>query len=84
MQMNLLIAQVLIIFAVLNIIIGIFLFRRPDSAIQIQKNFYLLINWRIEPVSIKKEIRNMKIMGLFLIVISIITIIFVLRWRWLS
>jgi len=32
-----------------------------------QRRFYLLINWRIEPVSMEKEIRNTRWMGLFLI-----------------
>lgn len=50
--------------------IGLFLFLRPALAIKIQKRFYEKINWRIEPISMPKEIRNTKIMGLFLFFIS--------------
>jgi hypothetical protein len=40
--------------------------KRPELAIEIQKRFYAKINWRIEPVSMPKEIRNTRIMGWFL------------------
>jgi len=42
---------------------------------EIQKKFYEKINWRIEPISMQKEIRNTKIMGAFLAVAAIATII---------
>jgi len=56
----------------ISILIGLFLFLNPDLAIEIQKKFYARINWRIEPISIPKEIRNTKIMGLFLIILSLL------------
>jgi len=56
----------------ISILIGLFLFLNPALAIEIQKKFYARINWRIEPISIPKEIRNTKIMGLFLIILGLL------------
>ena len=58
------------IFFIISIVIGLFLFFKPILSIELQKRFYEKINWRIEPISFKKEIRNTKIMGIFLIIIS--------------
>jgi hypothetical protein len=65
-----------ILIAVPSIAIGLFLFFRPGLAINIQIKFYEKINWRIAPVSLLKEIRNTKIMGVFLIVIGLATIVY--------
>jgi hypothetical protein len=54
---------------------GFFLHRNPSLAIELQKRFYEKINWRIEPVSMEKEIRNTRFMGLLLIIATITTII---------
>lgn len=48
---------------------GFFIYRFPLKAFEIQKKFYALINWRIEPISLEKEIRNTKGMGLFLMAV---------------
>lgn len=50
------------------ILFGIFLMTAPLKAFEIQKKFYAMINWRIEPISLEKEIRNTRVMGLFLLV----------------
>lgn len=63
---------------VAGVLIGLFLFLKPNSAIELQRQFYERINWRIEPISLAKEIRNTKIMGLFLIIISFTTITYML------
>lgn len=55
---------------------GIFLITKPALAIEIQRRFYAKINWRIEPISISKEIRNTRIMGTGLIIFSLATLIF--------
>ena len=49
-------------------LLGLFIYLRPLKVFDIQKNFYAMINWRIEPISMEKEIRNTRIMGVFLIV----------------
>ncbi|MDI6606613.1 MAG: hypothetical protein QME65_05690, partial [Candidatus Omnitrophota bacterium] len=57
-------------------VVGLFVFFKPNLTIEIQKKFYEKINWRIEPISMQKEIRNTKIMGGFLVIVAIITIIY--------
>jgi len=66
--------SVVILISVIGIIIGLFIFLKPELAIEIQKKFYEIINWRIEPISMPKEIRNTKIMGMFLVVLAIAAI----------
>ena len=77
--MKLLFLSILIF--VINILIGLFLFLNPALAIEIQKKFYEKINWRIEPIFMQREIRNTKIMGLFLIVITLLTITYILIFK---
>ena len=76
--MKFLLLPILILISVGSILIGLFLFFNPGSAIEIQRRFYEKINWRIEPISMSVEIRNTKIMGLFLIIIALLTIIYIL------
>ncbi len=68
----------LILLSMVSIIIGLFVFFKPELTIEIQKKFYEKINWRIEPISMQKEIRNTKIMGIFLVGVSIVTMAFCL------
>ena len=65
-----------ILISVVGIIIGLFVFFKPILTIEIQKKFYEKINWRIEPISMQKEIRNTKIMGIFLAVVALLTIMY--------
>jgi len=71
---NTLLTPVLI--SVIGIIVGLFIFFKPKLTIEIQKKFYERINWRLEPVSMPKEIRNTKIMGMFLVVVAAVGIIY--------
>jgi len=48
------------------VILGLFLFFKPSQTIALQIKFYEMINWRMEPISMSKEIRNTKFMGLLL------------------
>jgi hypothetical protein len=52
--------------------------KRPELAIEIQRRFYARINWKIEPVSMPKEIRNTRIMGWLLIVLLTLALLFAL------
>jgi len=58
------------------LLFGYFVTRNPEKVIDIQTKFYRRINWRMEPISMPKEIRNTKWMGLFLILFSLISCIF--------
>lgn len=60
----------------LSLLLGFFLFLRPMEAIDMQKKFYEKINWRIEPVSLEKEIKNTKIMGVLLLVVTLAVAIY--------
>ena len=52
------------------------MFLKPARTIEAQRRFYLRINWRIEPVSMRKEIRNTKLMGVFLIILALAGAVF--------
>jgi hypothetical protein len=72
--MTYLASLVLFLFSLAGIGAGVFLFVKPLGAIEMQRRFYEKINWRIEPISVPKEIRNTKIMGLILSAVSLLAI----------
>lgn len=76
--MRFLSSLILILIFIISISIGLFLFLNPALAIKIQKKFYEKINWRIEPISMQRELRNIKVMGLFLIAMTLLTIAYVI------
>ncbi|MFA4992939.1 MAG: hypothetical protein WC571_03120 [Candidatus Omnitrophota bacterium] len=57
------------------------MFLKPAAVMEFQRRFYERINWRIEPISMPKEIRNTKFMGLFLVLVSSLIIIYILSLR---
>ena len=65
-----------VILILASLIFGLFLLFKPGLAIELQRRFYEKINWRIEPVSMTKEIRNTRIMGVFVAVFSIVISLF--------
>ena len=70
-------ATVVFIIAVLiALLLGGYIYTHPQAIIEIQKQFYALINWRMEPISMSKEIRNTKLMGAFLIIFVLISCIY--------
>ena len=70
-------ATVVFILAVLiALVLGAYICISPQEIIEIQKQFYVLINWRMEPISMPKEIRNTKLMGAFLILFALISCIY--------
>lgn len=69
---------ILTVICLIGSLIGIFFIVKPASAIEIQRRFYARINWKIEPISMPKEIRNTRIMGGVLVVLLVITLIFIL------
>jgi len=62
--------------AVFAVLFGIFVTTNPEKIIDIHKKFYHLINWHMEPISVPKEIRNTKWLGLFLILFTLISCIY--------
>lgn len=61
----------------LSIITGLICIKYPSKIIAFQQYFYSKINWRIEPISMQKEIRNTKYMGLFLVLTGLLSFWFI-------
>jgi len=69
---------IFIVISILSIVGGLFVFFKPALTIELQRKFYEKINWRIEPISMTKEIRNTKMMGISLVALSMLALIFAL------
>ena len=52
----------------IGLFIGFVLVLKPSLALAIQRKFYEKINWRIEPISMQKEIVHTRVMGLFTVI----------------
>lgn len=61
---------VLILFSLSAGVSGLFCAIRPEKAIKLQIKFYAKINWKMEPINKGLEIRNTRLMGCFLIIVS--------------
>lgn len=68
---------ILIFLSLISLSIGLFLVNKPSLAIEMQRRFYCLINWKIEPISMEKEIRHTRIMGWLLIMLFIAVLLLV-------
>jgi len=75
------ILPILILFFLLGLAIGCLLIIKPLLAIEIQRRFYAKINWKIEPISMPKEIRNSRMMGWLLIIVLIAILILILTQK---
>jgi len=51
----------------------------PKRVIAAQQSFYLRINWRMEPVSMAKEIRNTRWMGLGLVFLGLAALVMLIK-----
>jgi len=70
----------LLIFVAISLASAVFsliLILKPDFCIEMQKKFYRSINWNMEPVSMAKEIRNTRIMGVGLGATVILVVIYI-------
>jgi hypothetical protein len=63
---------------VVGVVIGFILTRAPGLCIELQKRAYALINWRVEPISMERELNNTRLMGFVLTSLSMVGLIFVL------
>lgn len=75
------IVPILILFYIIGLFIGFFLVIKPALSIEIQQKFYAKINWKMEPISMPKEIRNTRIMGWLLIILLLAILVFILAPR---
>ena len=60
------------------IVFGALIAWNPRKIIDAQTAIYRLINWKMEPVSMEKEVRNTGIMGLALLILGIIALVYIL------
>lgn len=60
--------------------LGVICVANPKWVIDRQMTLYRSINWKVEPISWKKEIRNTRIMGVTALLCGILTLL-VLAWR---
>lgn len=67
-----------LLIAMVSLASGLFLIFKPASAIELQRRFYESINWRIAPISMSREIRNTRLMGLFLIIVVALALLYLL------
>ena len=63
---------------VIVIAFGALLAWKPKKVIEIQMALYRPFNWKLEPISMEKEIRNTRIMGLVLLILGILALIYIL------
>lgn len=51
---------------------------KPKKTINIQIALYRPFNWKLEPISMEKEIRNTRIMGLTVLILGILSLVYAL------
>lgn len=59
----------------LSLVLGAFLVAKPRRAIERQIAVYRRINWKMEPISWDKEIRNTRLMGVVALFCGVLTLI---------
>jgi hypothetical protein len=64
--------------AVVAIIFGAIIAWKPKKTIDMQIAIYRPFNWKIEPISMEKEIRNTYIMGLVVLILGILSLGYIL------
>ena len=75
--MSFLTLLILNILSIVGASIGLLLFLRPSMAIDIQRKFYAFINWRMEPISMQKELRSTRIMGIIFIIVALAAVVYI-------
>ena len=61
-----------------SLALGVFLMARPKQAIERQIKIYRRINWKMEPISWDKEIRNTRLMGVAALFCGVLTFVFII------
>jgi len=64
--------------AAIVIVFGALISWKPRKTIDMQIALYRPFNWKIEPISMEKEIRNTRIMGLTVLVLGIMALLYIL------
>ncbi|MDD5115998.1 MAG: hypothetical protein PHW98_02915 [Candidatus Omnitrophica bacterium] len=72
---------VTILIYLISLVTGLAMFFKAGAVIELQRRFYEKINWRIEPISMAREVRNTKLMGLLLSLAAPLAIFYILNLR---
>lgn len=62
--------------AVIAILFGSMIALKPKKTIDIQIALYRPFNWKLEPISWKKEIRNTRVMGLVVLILGVASLLY--------
>jgi len=68
----------LILFFLVGLSCAVIMIINPVFAIEMQRRFYEKINWKIEPISMSREIRNTRFMGYLLVILLVALLFFVI------
>lgn len=60
------------------IVFGALIAWKPKKTIDIQIAIYRHFNWKVEPISMEKEIRNTRVMGFVVLILSILSLSYIL------
>lgn len=63
---------------VIGMAFGALLMWQPRKVIEVQIALYRPFNWKIEPISMEKEIRNTRIMGMVVFILGVISLIYII------
>jgi hypothetical protein len=63
--------------SLIGLMIGALLILNPLMSIEIQRIIYAKMNWKIEPISLPKEVRNLRLLGLFMVIFLCATLFLV-------
>ena len=63
---------------VIAIVFGALVAWKPKKTIDIQTALYRPFNWKLEPISMEKEIRNTRVMGLAVLILGVLSLIYIL------
>jgi uncharacterized membrane protein HdeD (DUF308 family) len=64
---------------IFSILFGLWLVVSPRKAIDFQIAFYRRINWRMEPIDLKRELRSTRAMG-FIAVVCGLAALLLIKW----
>ncbi len=60
--------------AVIAVVFGALIAWKPRKVIEMQIAIYRPFNWKIEPISMEKEIKNTRLMGLAVLLLGILSL----------
>jgi hypothetical protein len=66
-----------LIFCAAGIVFGLFMLRYAALIISLQIKAAAQANWRIEPISMEKELKNIKASGISLALVCMVAIIYI-------